>query len=106
MNQGDRLSDLLVPSVIDRFDQIGSDEALLIPIFKGELAHLIKSHYQLHNGVSALLQVVSRLAFDAETTAKVSEAYQHLTASMDSFASASNPIINRVVAYDEAGNGQ
>lgn len=93
----DKLSELLVPSLIEQFDNIPAETELHLPITKGELALLLKSQYQLHNGLSALIGCVSMLAFTDDARGKLALAFDTLQSSLHSVSGAADTLIARAV---------
>ena len=94
----DKLSELLVPSLIERFDAVPAEQPLTISITKGEVAYLIKSQYQLHNGLSALLAAVGDAFHQSDIGQRaLSESGAALQASQQSLTAVTNSLIERIV---------
>lgn len=94
----DRLSELLVPTLIERFDAIPSDQTVTVQLTKGEIAYLIKSHYQLHNGLALVLTALGDAIFTTDLgTRALVEASQTLQNAQQSMTHATNSLIERVV---------
>ena len=94
----DKLSELLVPNMIDRFDAIPSEQPINIQLTKGEVAYLIKAHYQLHSGLSLLVNALGDTVFTTDAGIHaINDAADALQSSQRSLARATTPLIERIV---------
>lgn len=98
----DKLAELLVPSLIERFDSIPAERHVAFEVSKGEIALLIKSQYQLHQGLALLAQAIGSAVFSDEGTRTLNEATSMLATAQGSFATATNALIFKTVQQAEA----
>lgn len=98
----DRLADLLVPNLIDRFDAIPSDQPLGIHVTKGELAYLIKSQYLLHAGLSSLLKAIDPAMFNPDTERALQASIVNLSEAQSAMNAAAQALIERTVVGAES----
>src|SRR5687768_17375652 len=82
----DRISSIITPQLLERFDSIPYEHKVNVTLEKGELALLLRSYIGLHQSLAQILSTAIAFSQSPEATQSLLQAFQKADASFKDFA--------------------